>query len=389
MIHNNSPESERTMAFTAHSVPPAEPTPLPDKNEKSNKKRPNIIVHLWDAMVGRKKNRKIKAFVYSFLITVFCCMLMGTFILYGPFNFVRDTLVTSAMTTLNHKYFAQWFYDTETIEDIMAKNAISAPSGSTDTSQITISSGMSAGDIKITDISRNGFRGWMMEIPDPSWVRLGIPKNFGKHGAKLPIIMNDYGAIAGINAGGFADNNGFGNGGTPVGMVVVDGQIIYNSTAQYHNLVGFDEDNVLILGRYTTAEIKAMNIRDAVEFTPFLIINGEPASISGNGGWGYAPRTAIGQKKDGTVLFLVIDGRSALSVGATMRDLLNIMLEFEAYNAANLDGGSSAVLMQNDVVLNNPSGSDADGQRFLPNAFLVIDPDNYNPPTDRPPYLSN
>jgi hypothetical protein len=37
-------------------------------------------------------------------------------------------------------------------------------------------------------------------------------------------------------------------------------------------------------------------------------------------------------------------------------------------------------------VLNNPSGSDADGMRFLPNAFLVVDPETYDPPTDRPPH---
>lgn len=383
----NSPsEPERTIAFKAHtSAPsPAEPETPPSRTKKS--KKPNPIVTFWNKLIGYGKTRKIKAFAYSFFTTILCCILIGTFILYGPLNFIRDTLVTSAMTTLNHKYFAQWFYDDETISEIMAKNTISAPSGTTDTSQITTTSGMDAADIKITDISRNGFTGWMMEIPDPSWVRLGIPKNFGKHGAKLPVIMADYGAVAGINAGGFADNNGFGNGGTPVGMVIVDGQIIYNSTSNYHNIIGFDDDNVLVIGKYTTTEIKAMNIRDAVEFTPALIVNGETASITGNGGWGYAPRTAIGQKKDGTVLFLVIDGRSATSIGATMRDLVEIMEEFGAYNAANLDGGSSAVMMQNDVVLNNPSGSDADGQRFLPNAWLVINPDTYTAPTDRPPY---
>lgn len=396
MIQNNSsPEQERTMAFQACNPPAAQPSetePQPNQaDSKSNKLFKKIldkIVLFWDMLVGRKKTRKFKAYIYSFLTTVFVCILIGSFLMYGPLNFFRDTLVTSAMTTLNHKYFAQWFYDADTISGILAKNAVSPPSGTTDTSQINTNSKMQASDIKVSDISRNGFKGWMMEIPDPSWVRLGVPKNFGKHGTKLPNIITDYNAIAGINAGGFADGNGFGNGGTPVGMVVVDGDIIYNSSATYHNLIGFNEDNVLVIGRYTTSEIKAMDIRDAVEFTPALIINGEPASISGNGGWGYAPRTAIGQKKDGTVLFLVIDGRSATSVGATMRDLLEIMVEFEAYNAANLDGGSSTVLMHNDAVLNNPSGSDSDGMRFLPNAWLVVDPATFSLPTDRPPYTT-
>ncbi len=358
---------------------------------KSNKaaKKPNKVVAFWNMLVGYKKTRKVKAFLYSFVGSVLTAILLITFLLYGPIDFIRDTLVTSAMTTLSHKYFAQWFYDDQTIAEILAKNSVGSLDSSTDKDQINKNeSGMKASDIKITDVSRNNFKGWMMEIPDPSWVRLGIPKSFGQKGTKIANIITDYNAIAGMNAGGFADNNGHGNGGTPVGMVIVDHEIIYNSSSTYHNLIGFDDDDVLILGKYTTSEIKAMKIRDAVEFTPALIINGEPAPISGNGGWGYAPRTAIGQKRDGTVLFLVIDGRSAVSFGATMRDILNIMLEFEAYNASNLDGGSSSVLVHNTEVLNNPSGSDADGQRFLPNAWLVIDPNDYKLPTDRPPYTT-
>ncbi len=392
---NSSQSPERTTQFKTQKIVGNEPvidesgsTKGNRNTKKAKKKQPNKIVLFWDMLVGRKKSRKLKAYFYSFLTSVLCCILLGSFLLYGPISFFRNTVVTSAMTTFSHKYFAQWFFSKDTIDAILSQNTVSPPSGATNTSQITTNSKMDASDIQVHDISRKGFKGFMMEIPDPAWVRLGVPQNFGKHGTKLPNIVTDYNAVAGINAGGFADNNGFGNGGTPVGMVVVDGDIIYNSTATYHNLIGFNDDNVLVIGRYTTSEIKAMNIRDAVEFTPALIINGEPAAISGNGGWGYAPRTAIGQKKDGTVLFLIIDGRSSSSVGATMKDLLEIMIEFEAHNAANLDGGSSTVLMHNDVVLNNPSGSDSDGMRFLPNAWLVIDPNDYQLPTDRPPYTT-
>ncbi|MBQ6823043.1 MAG: phosphodiester glycosidase family protein, partial [Clostridia bacterium] len=136
------------------------------------------------------------------------------------------------------------------------------------------------------------------------------------------------------------------------------------------------------------SEVDSLNLRDACEFTPFLIINGEPTEIKGNGGWGVAPRTAIGQRKDGSVVFVVIDGRSITSAGATMKQLQQVLIEEECYNAANLDGGSSTVLYYTEEggVMNNPSGSDSDGMRFLPNAWLVIDPEGYEPPTDRPPY---
>ncbi len=394
MNHFNSPsEPERTIAFKAQTPPrvaeePVESEPTPPSDKKNKQKRPNPIVKFWEMLVGKNKNRKVKAFFYSYFSSIVAAILLGSFLLYGPIGFIKETLITSAMQTLNHKYLAQWFYSEETINEVVSQHETTRPSGNTDTSQISTELGMTKKDIKITEIKRNGFKGWMMEVPDPSWVRLGIPKNFGVRGTKLQPIINDYNAIAGVNAGGFADNSGTGNGGTPVGMVIVKGEIIYNSSATFHNLIGFNEDNVLVIGRYTTAEIKALKIRDAVEFTPALIVNGESAKISGNGGWGYAPRTAIGQKKDGTVLFLVIDGRSIASAGATMKDLLEIMEEYGAYNAANLDGGSSSVMINDGEVLNNPSGSDADGQRFLPNAWLIIDPDKYSLPTDRPPLNS-
>ena len=65
----------------------------------------------------------------------------------------------------------------------------------------------------------------------------------------------------------------------------------------------------MILGKYTMEKIKEMKIRDAVSFSPILILNGVPTEMTGNGGWGIAPRTGIGQRADGAVIFLTIDGR--------------------------------------------------------------------------------
>ena len=241
------------------------------------------------------------------------------------------------------------------------------------------------------------YEGYVMEISDPSWVRLGIPKDFGAKGQKLPRLIESYGAIAGINGGGFADVGGFGNGGNAVGMVMVDGVMIKEPVTSEVNLIGFNEDNVLVLGKYKTTELESLNLRCACEFAPFLIINGQPAEIHGDGGWGSAPRTAIGQRKDGTVIMVVIDGRNPPVIGATMKQLQQILIDEGCWNAANLDGGSASVMYYTNKagnteegigrVVNNPSGADADGMRFLPNAFLVVDPKTYNPPKDRVPYI--
>ena len=110
-------------------------------------------------------------------------------------------------------------------------------------------------------------------------------------------------------------------------------------------------------------------MRDAVSFiTPALIVNGKAADILGTGG-GLNPRTAIGQRADGAVLLLVIDGRQSHSIGANYKDLMDVMLQYGAVNAANLDGGSSTLMVYNDQILNVCAS--LYGSRKLPTAILV------------------
>ncbi len=113
------------------------------------------------------------------------------------------------------------------------------------------------------------------------------------------------------------------------GIYIENYQIKYQDT-RYNSfdMIGFNSNNVLIIGHYTLAEIKKEGFRDAVSFGPGLIINGKPMITSGNGGWGIQPRTANGQKKDGTILLLVVDGRQATSIGASLRDLQDTLLEY-------------------------------------------------------------
>lgn len=311
-------------------------------------------------------------FVMSMLYTWFICGVVGLFLLYGPWDGFRTYFITSSQTTINHKYLSEMFYPKAVIEDVMSKNTVIDLDTQTDTNSIDTSK--KKNEIKLTNISRGNYKAWMLEISDPSSVILGVSEYFGVKGQKLPYLMQNYpSAVAGINAGGFGDANGFGNGGIPMGLVISEGEILHQPNKSSYNIVGFNEDNVLILGNFRKGELSDLKLRDAVEFTPFLIINGEPAKMEGNGGWGTAPRTAIGQRRDGTVVFVVVDGRSISSAGVSIKTLQEIMIEQQCYNAANLDGGSSTVLQYEGEIVNNPSGSDADGMRFLPNAFLVVE----------------
>ena len=118
----------------------------------------------------------------------------------------------------------------------------------------------------------------------------------------------------------------------------------------------------------TESQAKKKGIRDAITFGPALIVNGEPVSVKGQSS-GLNPRTAIGQRADGAVLMLVIDGRQASSLGATYSDLITIMLEYGAINAINMDGGSSSLMYYKGEYLN--TGVSLTGSRNMPTAFIV------------------
>ena len=147
-----------------------------------------------------------------------------------------------------------------------------------------------------------------------------------------------------------------------------EGTLRYGSLTESYDLIGFDNNNVFVIGNMTGQQAVDRGIRDAVSFGPFLILNGTPLEVSGMGG-GLNPRTAIGQRADGAVLLLIIDGRQAHSLGASMNDLINEMLDFGAVNAANLDGGGSTVLYYDGEIHNKISS--VYGARGVPTAIIV------------------
>ncbi|MGN0165282.1 MAG: phosphodiester glycosidase family protein [Lachnospiraceae bacterium] len=225
--------------------------------------------------------------------------------------------------------------------------------------------------IIICEVSGTTYKGHMMIVEDPSRVKVGVCNNLGSadaSGQKLETIIDKYGAVAGINAGGFADVNGRGSGAIPYGYVFSEGKFLYDS-GESSLLIGFDENNILNVGNISADTAKSKGIRDAVTFGPALIINGEAAAINGAGS-GLNPRTAIGQRSDGAVLLLVIDGRQANSLGASYGDLIDIMLDFGAVNAANLDGGSSSLMIYEGEQISNPAN--LINNRDLPTAILVM-----------------
>lgn len=343
----------------------------------------------------KKKQKKSKFSI--FLITVDIFVLICFFVAYGPFSFFRDFIVTTAMTTMTHKYFAYVLYSESMVEEILDNNKVIETEDPTDTSKINIKPIVDTGTYesiyeeqvlkkddgndlyKVVDISGSGWKGYMVVVYDPSRIELVFSKNYGKGGEYLSTMAKNNNAYVAMNASGV---NSVPRQNYVTGQTILNGKV-YKSGRHINKgggLVGFTKDNVLMLTKKTASEAVKDGMDRAVEFGPFLVVNGKMSDFKGNGGWGIANRTAIGQRQDGIVLFIVIDGRTSSSVGISMKNLAELFVKYKAYNASNLDGGGSSALYakrnitdKTGKLLNTPKGYNYSGERFLPNAWMVRD----------------
>jgi len=227
--------------------------------------------------------------------------------------------------------------------------------------------------IVISEVTGTGYKGRVMLIDDPSRVYLGTTTMKNKEGLRIKSMLSHYDAVAGINASGFADPNDAGHGGDVIGLSYSDGEF-WGSAVSYYGSVLMTSDDKLVVGNVRDWE--KYDIRAGIQFGPVLIADGEEA-ISGTGGYGIQPRTAIGQREDGVIVFLVIDGRQPTwSIGCTMGDLVEVLLKYGVVNAACCDGGSSSVMAYNGEVINKNSSANPSYGRRLPNAWLVAPKEN-------------
>lgn len=340
------------------------------KNNKKNNKKSN-------------KSRLIKRIALSIFTALFVIVLGLLGVIYilefGPSNTARNLFVNSAMESSAGKFMATMFLSDEKIAQIRKDNSVVASDDITDTSLINIGTNetdTADGDdndedgIQIIDISNDTYKGKMMIVKNPSRVTVGISGQYGASysGKTVMDMAMNYDAVAAVNGGGFEDNNGVGNGGTPIGLVISDGELKYGSAGSSYEVIGFDNNNNLVVGKMTASEALSRGVRDALSFGPILIVNGQASQVNGSGS-GLNPRTAIGQRADGAILLLVIDGRQVNSLGASYADVIDVMLEYGAVNAANLDGGSSSLMYYKGEYIN--SCASLYGPRNMPTSIIV------------------
>ncbi|MCY6957251.1 phosphodiester glycosidase family protein [Clostridium brassicae] len=320
----------------------------------------------------KKPKLKSKIFKFFLLELLFCSITTPITVFYGPFNNVRNTLVGMSMTTLNHRWIAKLFLSDKKIQSILSENCIETIAQSKENiDNIDINSD-NKNNIERYDIEESGFKGYLLVISNPKKVKVGYAEKLGEVGQTTSEIAKRFNAIAAVNGGAFS--NGTTNAGTgaiPLGVIMSNGKLIKSTIKQNEKteIIGITKKGKLLVGEYTLEDLEDLNCSEALSYGPALIVDGKKVKIKGDGGWGSAPRTAIGQRKDGSILLLVIDGTVVKRLGVTMPELQDILYDRGACNAANLDGGSSATMYFQGKVINNPC--DSTGERSIPSAIYV------------------
>ena len=345
---------------------------------------------------SRLRKPKIAVGILNFLLwfagTVILILVAFFVLLYyihkGPSPRFRDLFVSSAKESSVGGVLVDLYLTPDEVDKIMAKNSTKGFDEITDTNLIQIadtnadSSALGNasskasnpedpdGDgITVYDVHGPTYRGKMMVVFDPSRVKVATIDHYGisSPGKTLPELVEKYDAVGGINGGKYDDEAGIGTGGMPQGIVFSEGVLRMGDPGTTYEVYGFNNDNVLVVGRMTAGYAQSIGIRDAVSFGPALIVNGKSAHMAGSGS-GLNPRTAIGQRADGAVLLLVIEGRQTTSLGASMADLVTVMEDYGAVNAANLDGGMSSSMVYNGEEI---VSSCTMRNRKMPTAFIV------------------
>ncbi len=336
------------------------------------------------------------------LVALLLVVIMYVMFVFSNISFIkywRTIYIETAMTTADHQWLATAFIPKYIIDDVMSmqtdtsdviggaehlENEDETPEDDEQSGDILGQLELSVGDsdyagytVKINDIEQglvvseikgSSYRGLVMLVDDPSRVYLGTTPYKHVEGLRIKAMMEHHGAIAGINASGFSDPNDSGHGGDIIGLSCSDGEY-WGTAVSYYGAVLMTNDNKLVVGNVRDWE--NYDIRAGIQFGPVLIADGK-AQIEGSGGYGIQPRTAIGQREDGVIVFIVIDGRQPTwSMGCTMGDLIEVLQKYGVVNAACCDGGSSSVLAYNNEVLNKNSSLNPTYGRRLPNAWLV------------------
>ena len=354
-------------------------------------------------LLGRIIRRFFLVLFTVVILVLAALVLVMNLVFNGPSPAARDKLTMTLIEASATKWVPALFIGEDTVAEIRESVSDSGlDEDVTDTTKVIIqANNVITGNsnewdsypdgVRIERRSGDTYNAHIMIVKNPAQVYMGTSTE--KFSTAIPgkriteVMAENPDVIAAINAGAFNDDGTASSyvGSTPLGLVMSNGNCVWTSGKQpgLEGFAGFNEDNILVVSKTNLSQSEAENlkIRDGCCFGPVLIVNGEVNLEAYNNKSGFNPRTAIGQRADGAVIFVCIDGRQAGSLGGTYADIINIMQEYGAVNACNMDGGSSSVMMYRDtygklgtagetVMVNNYSLLQSQPRR-MPNFWMV------------------
>ena len=354
-------------------------------------------------LLGRIIRRFFLVLFTVVILVLAALVLVMNLVFNGPSPAARDKLTMTLIEASATKWVPALFIGEDTVAEIRESVSDSGlDEDVTDTTKVIIqANNVITGNsnewdsypdgVRIERRSGDTYNAHIMIVRNPAQVYMGTSTE--KFSTAIPgkriteVMAENPDVIAAINAGAFNDDGTASSyvGSTPLGLVMSNGNCVWTSGKQpgLEGFAGFNEDNILVVSKTNLSQSEAENlkIRDGCCFGPVLIVNGEVNLEAYNNKSGFNPRTAIGQRADGAVIFVCIDGRQAGSMGGTYADVIDIVHEYGAVNACNMDGGSSSVMMYRDtygklgtagetVMVNNYSLLQSQPRR-MPNFWMV------------------
>ena len=330
--------------------------------------------------IGKMNNKTGKRFSLKLLVGFILFQLIFTVVtapfvlLYGPFEVARKIYVGSAMATMSNQWLATSFLSNEKIDEILGTNRSVGETETQDSSLVEIPK-TKDDNIEYFQLTKNTkFTGHVLVIHDPTRVKVGVSSKLGIEGETVSQIADDNDAIAGINGGYFSDDSGAqqwtSNGGKPTGYLMTEGIVKNNIEGNDKTpIVAITKEGKLLVGEITVANLlKNNDVKEAMSYIDTLVVNGNPSIIKRE--TGSSPRTMIGQRKDGAIVFVVLDSRlPGDRICATLEEAQEVMISLNCSNAVNLDGGKSTTMYLYGEVINNPSN--ALGERPIASGFIV------------------
>ena len=298
-------------------------------------------------------------------ITMIGLLLIGIMIIIilGKTQQIKSLIIGSSLNSLKHQYIARMLFSESEIKEVLSKYKIYETCEELETLDF---SECDSNDMEIYDIDTLTIKGHAIIVYHPELISIGYSKYLEK-GEKTSEMAKRNNAQAAINGGGFKYGK---DSKEPMGVIIHNEKVIYNELKDENikqDIVGFTRDGMLIVGKHSINDLKRIGIKEAVTFGPPLIVNGKKVDIEGDGGWGIAPGTAIGQRENGTVILMTLQGRSLKTIGATIKDVQEQMIKLGAINATNLDGGNSSTMIYKGNILNKKEKKEIE----VPTAILV------------------